>query len=258
MDLGLQNKLALVTGGSRGLGRECALSLAREGARVAICGRTLATLEDTVDELKAQGADARCFVADISDDNSVGTLYGEIKNLMGNVDILVNNAGGTRSREDISSVSLSDFKGTFDLNVFGALSLMKYVVPDMKENKWGRIVNIASIWGREFGGNVSYMAAKAALIGVTKNAAISLAPHGILVNSIAPGSIAHPGGSWERFQEDNTDDIVDEFIDRNLPLGRFGWPQPVGDLVAFLSSDRAGLITGSCIVVDGGQSKSMI
>lgn len=258
MDLGLQNKLALVTGGSRGIGRECALSLAREGTRVAICGRTMVALENTVNELRAQGVDAKGFVADVSDENCIGVLYDQVKDSMGNVDILVNNAGGTRSREDISNIALSDFKGTFDLNLFGALSLMKCVVPDMKEKRWGRIVNIASIWGREFGGNISYMSAKAALIGATKNAAISLAQYGILVNSIAPGSIAHPGGSWERFQEDNTDEIVGDFIDRNLPLGRFGWPQPVGDLVAFLSSDRAGLITGSCIVVDGGQSKSMI
>ena len=102
------------------------------------------------------------------------------------------------------------------------------------------------------------MSAKAALIGATKHAAVSLAKDGVLVNSIAPGSIAHPQGSWERFQNENPPEVVQEFIDRNLPLGRFGWPEPVGDLVAFLASERAGLVTGACIVVDGGQSYSMI
>ena len=135
---------------------------------------------------------------------------------------------------------------------------MQHVIPSMKSKGWGRIINIASIWGREYGGNISYMSAKAALIAASKHAAIALAKDGILVNSIAPGSIEHPGGSWERFQNDNTTEVVENFIKDNLPLGKFGWPEPLGDLVAYLSSDRSGLITGSCIVIDGGQSVSMI
>ena len=105
---------------------------------------------------------------------------------------------------------------------------------------------------------MSYMAAKAALIAMTKNTAIALAKDGILINSLAPGSIEHADGSWEHFKKDNPPEVVQDFIDQNLPMGRFGWPEPVGDLVAFLCSDRAGLITGSCIVVDGGQSYTMI
>ena len=135
---------------------------------------------------------------------------------------------------------------------------MKLVVPHMQQQRWGRIINIASIWGREYGSNISYMTTKAALISATKHAAITLGRHGILVNSIAPGSIEHPGGSWERFQKDNPPDVVKDFVDHNLPLGRFGWPEPLGDLVAFLASERASLISGACIVIDGGQSKSMI
>ena len=135
---------------------------------------------------------------------------------------------------------------------------MRLVIPHMQQQRWGRIINIASIWGREQGGNISYISAKAALIAATKNAAVSLGKDGILVNSIAPGSIAHAGGSWERFQRDNPPEIVQSFIDQNLPLGKFGWPEPLGDLIAFLASERAGLITGACIVVDGGQGISMI
>ena len=99
---------------------------------------------------------------------------------------------------------------------------------------------------------------QAALIAATKHTAVALAKDGVLVNTIAPGSVLHAGGGWERFQNENSTEAVGEFIEQNLPMGRFGWPEPVGDLVAFLASERAGLITGACIVVDGGQSYSMI
>ena len=258
MDLRISGKVALVTGGSRGLGRQSALSLAQEGANVAICGRNRATLDQTAGELRDLGVEVAAVIADVSDASDVESLHREVVQRLGPVDILVNNVGGSRSREDLAGTPLEDFKATFDLNLFGGYELMRLVIPGMRERKWGRIINIASIWGREHGGNVSYMSAKAALIAATKHAGVSLAKDGILVNSIAPGSISHPGGSWERFQRDNPPEVVAEFIERNLPMGKFGWPEPVGDLVAFLASDRAGLITGSCIVVDGGQSHSMI
>ena len=258
MDLGIAGKVALVTGGSRGLGRQCALSLVGEGVNVAICGRTQNTLDATVGELRGAGVSSIGVVADVSDVGVIDSLHRQVVDGLGPVDILVNNVGGARARTDIVGTSLEDFKGTFDLNVFGGFELMKQVLPHMREQRWGRIINIASIWGREHGGNISYMSAKAALIGATKHAALSLASDGVLVNSIAPGSIAHPGGTWERFQRDNPTDVVQDFIDQNLPMGRFGWPEPVGDLCAFLASERASLITGACIVADGGQSTSMI
>ena len=258
MDLGISGKNALVTGGSRGLGRQAALSLAGEGVNVAICGRTQSTLDKAVGELQALGVKAVGIEADVSDVDGMDALHQQAVSDLGEIDILVNNAGGTRSRDDITGTSLEDFKATFDLNLFGGFQLMKAAIPHMQERGWGRIINIASIWGRESGGNVSYMSAKAALIGATKHTAQALAKDGILVNSIAPGSIAHDQGSWERFQNDNTPEFVAAFIEQTLPMGKFGWPEPVGDLIAFLSSDRGGLITGACIVVDGGQSYSMI
>ena len=258
MDLGISGKNALVTGGSRGLGRQAALSLAGEGVNVAICGRTQSTLDKTVGELQALGVNAIGIEADVSHVDGMDALHKQAVSDLGDIDILVNNAGGTRSRDDITGTSLEDFKATFDLNLFGGFQLMKAAIPHMQAQGWGRIINIASIWGRESGGNISYMSAKAALIGATKHTAQALAKDGILVNSIAPGSIAHDQGSWERFQTDNTPEFVAAFIEQNLPMGKFGWPEPVGDLIAFLSSDRGGLITGACIVVDGGQSYSMI
>lgn len=258
MDLGITGKVALVTGGSRGLGKHCALSLAHEGVNVAICGRTQSTLDETVKELEELGVKAVGIVADVSNVEGAAALNKAVVDSLGAIDILVNNVGGSQAREDIADLALADFKASFDLNLFGSFQMIKEVLPHMQSQSWGRIVNIASIYGREHGGNISYMSSKAALIGATKHAALSLATEGITVNSIAPGSIAHPQGSWERFQNDNSPEVVSDFISRNLPMGKFGWPQPVGDLVAFLSSQNADLITGSCIVVDGGQSHSMI
>ena len=258
MDLGIKGRVALVTGGSRGLGLRCALSLAGEGVKVAICGRTEENLNKAVGDIKALGVDSMGVVADVSDLSGIESLHRRVAGGLGPVDILVNNVGGSGSKADVLGITLEEFKDIFDLNLFGGFHLMKQVLPHMREQRWGRIVNIASIWGREHGGPFAYMSAKAALIGATKHAAATLAKDGVLVNSIAPGSISHPGGSWERFQSQSPPEAVESFIEWNLPMGRFGWPEPVGDLAAFLASERASMVTGACIVVDGGQGKSMI
>ena len=257
MDLDLAGKNALITGGSRGLGRESALSLSMEGVNVAICARTEETLQQTVNEVKNNGVDCIGIVSDVSKLDEVPSLHKEAVSKLGPIDILVNNAGGSRSREDITGTDLEDFRVTFDLNLFGGYELMKLVIPHMKRSSWGRIINIASIWGREYGGNISYMSAKAALIAATKHSAVSLAKHGILVNSIAPGSIYIDGGTWNKFVDSNTEEIVDNFISSNLPLGKWGWPEPVGATVAFLASEQAALIVGACINIDGGQSHNL-
>ena len=255
MDLGIAGRTALVTGGSRGLGKHCALSLAREGVNVAICGRSQDTLDDTSAELRALGVEAVGIVADVSDTEQAAPLHEQVVDRLGPVDILVNNVGGSHVRSDAPELTVDELRGVFDLNVFGGYELMRLVIPHMQEQKWGRIINIASIYGRELGGNLGYMTAKAALIAATKHVASKLVTDGVLVNSIAPGSILHEHGSWEKFQNESPPDVVADFIDRNLPLGKFGWPEPVGDLTAFLASERADLITGACIVVDGNQSK---
>ena len=145
MDLGIRGRIALVTGGSRGLGRQCALSLAGEGVDVAICGRTESTLDSTLGEIRARGVRAARVVADISDTSAVESLHRKVVDELGQVDILVNSVGGSRSRDDIVGTSLEDFKGTFDLNLFGGFELMRQVIPQMREQRWGRIINIASI-----------------------------------------------------------------------------------------------------------------
>jgi len=258
MDLDIKGRVALITGGSRGLGRYSALALAREGVNVAICARTEESLNETVEDLKNYGVSALGIVADITHEGEPARIYQAVVSDLGEVDILVNNVGGTRSRAGMMGTSLEDFKGTFDLNLFAAFELCKLIIPHMKEQRWGRIINIASIWGREYGGNISYMSAKAALIATGKHLSFDLVKDGITVNSVAPGSIFVPGGPWDRFQKEQSPETVQQFIEQNLPTGRFGTPEPVGDLVAYLASENASLITGACINIDGGQSKSLI
>lgn len=257
MDLGITGRVALVTGGSRGLGRMSALALAREGVNVAICGRTQETLDKTVEELKSLEVSAMGIVADMTEPPAAQKAYDTTVAGLGPVDILVNNVGGRRGTT-IMETTEEQFKASFEFNLFGALRLMQLAIPSMKAKHWGRVINIASIWGREYGASMDYMAAKAALIAMTKHAAVELVRDNVLVNSVAPGSIIHPGGTWERFTKQQPPEVVKEFIARNLPVGRFGWPEPVGDLVAFLASERASMITGACINIDAGQSKSLI
>ena len=148
MDLGIAGKTALVTGGSRGLGRQCALSLATEGVNVAICGRTQESLDGTAAELTDLGVEAIAIVADVSDASTTPGLHAEVADKLGEIDILVNNVGGSQAKGNPAETPLLDFKATFDLNLFGGYELMRLVIPHMREQKWGRIINIASIWGR--------------------------------------------------------------------------------------------------------------
>ncbi len=258
MEFGIKGKTALVTGGSKGLGRAAALSLAKEGVKVAICARTKETLDSTVAEVNAITGGAIGIAADMMDPATPAQLHQQVTEQLGPVDILVNNVGGVIARADFDGTSTEDFKRTFDINVFGAYDLCKLTVPHMREQEWGRIINIGSIFGREHGGVISYMAAKAGLMAMSKHLALELASKGVTVNTIAPGSILFDGGVWDRFQQNNSPEDVAKFIEQNLPSGKFGGPEPIGDTVAFLASQNAWLITGTCINVDGGQSKSLI
>jgi 3-oxoacyl-[acyl-carrier protein] reductase len=257
MDLGIRGRVALVTGGSRGLGRQSALSLAREGVDVAICARSRETLASADRELRAFGVRTAALQADLSEPGAPARLVRGVESALGPIDILVNNVGGSLGTSDVLKSSEADFQKVFEVNVWAALRLIQLVASGMQQRRWGRIVNISSIYGREHGGTAPYMAAKASLIAITKHLALTLAKDGVCVNSVAPGSILHAGGGWETFVKTRPKEVVDEFIARNLPMGKFGWPEPIGDTVAFLASERANLIVGACINVDGGQSHNL-
>jgi 3-oxoacyl-[acyl-carrier protein] reductase len=258
MDLGIAGRTAIVTGASRGLGRQAALALGAEGVQLVVCARGKEALDTIVEELRTLGVPAVGLALDFAVGAERRRLFDAAIAEFGAVDILVNNVGGSTGVNVVEETGEEELIPTFQLNLFGGEHLIRLAVPGMRERRWGRIISIASIYGREHGGGLGYMSAKAALIAATKHHALELAKDNVLCNAVAPGSILFPGGGWDSFITHSPQATVEEFVARNLPMGKFGWPEPVGDLVAFLASERASLITGACINIDGGQSRSLI
>jgi len=256
MDLGLANKVAMVSGASRGIGRAIALGLAAEGCRLSLCARGKEQLDKTAQEGAERGNDVLATALDVTQEAEARNWVEETQQRFGGVDILINNVGGSRPGGNLDA-SRSDWQAGFVLNFFSALDLCRLVVPAMQERQRGCVINITSIYGREWGGPMTYNAAKAAMISLSKEMARELAPQGIRVNSVAPGSILFPGGSWERRQKDNPEGIA-AFVKAELPAGRFGKPEEVADVVVFLASERANWVSGACLTVDGCQSRSLI
>ena len=198
MDLELKGRTALVVGGSRGIGRAIAASLAREGARVALVARGEETLRATVAALRSTGAEAHAIVADVSTEAGAQAAVGEAIETLGSVEVLVNNAGGSLGSGTFEKATAAQWREVLDLNLMAAVWCSQAAVGWMHEHGGGAIVNVSSICGREYCATAPYMAAKAALIAMTKEMSVSLAKHHIRVNSVAPGSVMFPGGSWDR------------------------------------------------------------
>jgi 3-oxoacyl-[acyl-carrier protein] reductase len=259
MDLDLRDKIAIVTGSSRGLGFASATALVAEGCRVTICARGEPQLAKAAADLRQQaGSDDRvlALAADLSLEDGVRRVVDRTVATFGSVDILVNNVG-LAGGSTLLDTSDDDWREALDQTLFPAIRACRLVVPHMRKRGGGAIVMIASIYGRESGGRMTYNAVKAAEISLAKSLARELAKDGIRVNSVAPGSIMFPGGSWYRRQQQNPAEI-EEFVRRELPFGRFGRPEEVGAAVAFLVSPRASWISGSSVSVDGCQSRSLI
>ena len=257
MNLELKDTIAIVTGSSRGLGLASAKALAAEGCRVCLCARTEAPLRAAADEVAriAGGSDRVLAVpADVSRLDGVQSIIDKTVSMFGGIDILVNNVGLGRGA-GLLETSDEEWQEAFDQTVLPAVRASRLAVPHMQRRGGGAIVIIASVFGREAGGRMSYNAVKAAEISLAKSMAQQLAPSNIRVNSVSPGSILFEGGSWWKRQQADPQGIA-EFVKREIPFGRFGRPEEVGDVVAFLASARASWVSGASIVVDGCQGRA--
>ncbi|HZL57735.1 MAG TPA: 3-oxoacyl-[acyl-carrier-protein] reductase [Bryobacteraceae bacterium] len=239
------NRIALVTGASRGIGRACALELAKTGTRVALAARQAGKLEEVAAEIRASGGEAFVVAIDINDHASIKESFGKVAKEFGRIDILVNNAGVTKDGLALR-MKPDDWNLVLQTNLTGAFYCIQQVISPMMRERWGRIVNISSVVGEAGNaGQANYVASKAGLIGLTKSLAQELGSRNITVNAVAPGFI----------ETDMTHGLKNDLkakITQGIPLGRIGRPDEVAAAVRFLCGEDAGYITGNVIDVNGG------
>jgi 3-oxoacyl-[acyl-carrier protein] reductase len=263
MDLGLKDKVALVTASSRGLGKAIAWQLAREGTKLVICARNKETLENTADEILLEtGVTVFPLAIDLSDAGQIHWMIEETMDLFGRVDILVTNAGGPVPG-DFDELGDDLWEKASGLTLMSVVRLIREVLPSMRKHKWGRIINLTSVTVKQpIPGLLLSNALRPAVVGLTKSLSQELAESNILVNAVCPGYFltdrvralldAKATGAKQRMET-----LIDDLV-REIPLGRMGDPKELADLVAFLASPRSGYITGAVIQVDGGMVKGLL
>lgn len=260
MDLGISGKFALVTGGSHGIGRSVALSLAGEGCNVAICARGKQRLEKVEEEIKVKGVNTIGICADTTNLLDTRRVMEVIQKQWGRLHILINNVGGGGSwgNTDIDKNPENIWRGVYDKNATTMVRFTMLALPIMRKERWGRVVTVSSIYGHEAGGGHPwYNMAKAAQISFMKNLSIdrALVKDGITFNTVAPGFIMIPDTGLHKKREENPGEF-NKFVLEHCPLERLGLPEEVASVVTFLCSDNARLVNGALIAVDGGQSIS--
>lgn len=245
----LRNKVALVTGARRGMGRTHALALARQGAKVVVTDIDLPECQLVVDEIKSKEGEAICFVMDVSQKSDIDRVFDEVNKQYGRLDILVNNAGIFNPKAFLE-ITESEWNKTIDINLKGEFFCAQRAAKEMAKNKWGRIINISSIASGQVGVGIEwgshYTASKGGIIGMTETMALELAPFGITVNAVAPGAIDTP-----MLRSGAETDELKKFVEK-IPLKRIGKPEEVSNMVVFLASEESNYVTGTTFYVDGG------
>jgi 3-oxoacyl-[acyl-carrier protein] reductase len=256
MDLGLKDKSVFVAGSSRGIGKGIAAVFLNEGARVVITGRDSRSVAQACTELSNGRADrVMTFVGDLSEPEAAHAAQRMTVEQWGPVDCLVCNIGSGTARNGWE-LSRSDWDAAFRINFWATTGLVETFLPGMVEARRGNIIFVSSIAGLEsLGAPIPYGAAKAALERYSKDLSRQAGKFGIRVNTVAPGNILFPGGTWQR-KLDADRERISALIAAEVPLGRFGEPAEIGAAAAFLASERASFITGACLVADGGQTRA--
>jgi 3-oxoacyl-[acyl-carrier protein] reductase len=261
MDLGLQGKVAFVAGASKGLGKACALGFAREGARVAICSRSQAAIDAAASEVAAAGAEVLALAGDVSQADVCERMIQHTVERFGRLDVLVNNAGGPPTG---TAVGMTDeqWAAAFETNLMSAVRLARLVTPHMKAVGGGRIINITSSGVRTvLPGLVLSNSLRAGVVNFAKTLAVELAPDNILVNSVAPGRFGTDRvAELDAINAKNAGISVEEATRRQIaliPLGRYGEPDELANVVVFLGSARASFVSGQTILIDGAATRAI-
>jgi len=258
MDLNLKGKYALVTGGSHGIGLAIARALAEEGCNVAICARNQERITSAIKELVRKGVEALGVQTDVLQQSSSKTVMDFVISRWRTLHILVNNVGGGGrwGSDSVEDTAEQVWLDVYNKNAMAAVRFTRLAIPLMRKQKWGRVVTIASIYGREGGGRPWFNMAKSAEISLMKTLAMnaSLVRDGITFNTVAPGNIMIPDTGWNEEMKKDLNGFK-RIVD-SMPLGRLGTPEEVANMVVFLCSEKASLVNGACIAVDGGESRS--
>lgn len=257
MDLGIKNKVAIVAASSKGLGKSSAKALAAEGVKVVICSRNQKDIEETAQEIQSQ-TKGECLplVADVSKQSDIESLVKHTIDYWGGVDILVNNAGGPPAMT-FDQIADQQFNEAFNTNFMSAIRLIRLCLPSMKNNQWGRIINITSVSVKQPLPNLMLSnAVRCGVIGFAKTLADEIGPYNITVNNLCPGytrtdRVINLADNLSKQQKVGVDKIYAQW-EKSVPLGRIGDPDDFGACVAFIASQQAGYITGTSITVDGG------
>ncbi len=259
MDLGIHGKYALVTGGSHGIGLAVAQALAAEGCHVALCSRDPRRLKAALKTLKKTRVKTIAVTADVLTPGDIDRVTGAVEKAWKKIDILINNVGGGGrwGSESVENTPESVWKEVYDKNAMAAVRFTRWAIPHMRGQKWGRVVTVSSVHGKEGGGRPWFNMAKAAEISLMKSLSIreDLARDGLTFNSVAPGGIMIPDTGWDRERKKNPK-AFKRMLHQYFPLGRLGTPEEVAAAVVFLCSKKAALLNGACVTVDGGESRS--